>query len=90
MNKLPLKIHYSLLPKKLKDIKQDEYGFVHGFFHFNDLDYTAEFCDNDSVLFGCSRPIVMAHTHLFVKYIAVVYTSYDKKGEQCELIMNFN
>ena len=90
----PTRVHYSLLPKKLKKFDVDENGFLNGFFVFNERDYKAAFMNEKEVLFECSRPVIISHNHLMIRYNTVVYTGYDKYGKQigelCELVMFFN
>lgn len=93
-SRCPMRVHYSLLPKKIKNFDVDEDGFLHGFFVFNERDYNAAFMNENEVLFECSRPIIVSHTHLMIRYNTVVYTGYGKSGKQvgelCELVMFFN
>ena len=88
----PFKIHCSQLPVNM-NLKPDKDGFLHGYLVFSDRDHTAAFMD-DVVLFECSRPVVIAQTHILIKYSAVVFTGYDKKhnriGQLCELTFIFN
>lgn len=93
-SRCPIRIHYSLLPKQIKNFEVDENGFLHGFFVFNERDYKASFMNENELLFECSRPVIVCQTHLLIRYNAVVYTGYNKIGKQigeiCELTAFFN
>lgn len=88
----PLRIHKSQLPKKITT-DADREGFIYGYLIFNERDYKAAFM-NDTLVFECSRPVILVQTHLLVRYSTVVYTGYDKYqkqvGEVCELTFFFN
>lgn len=91
MTSQPMKIHVSQLPKKVRT-KGDKYGFIYGYLCFAEHSHTAYFMsDNGNI--EMSRPVILAHTHLLVRYAATVYTGHEKSGAKvgqfCELTFFF-
>lgn len=96
MDKHPLRIHLSLLPKKVRaGIKHraDDDGFLHGFFIYKRGDHEAWFMDGKN-LFDCFMPVFHAQTQDIMRCHTVVYTHIGKDGnrigELCELTFHFN
>lgn len=78
----PLKIHKTQLPKIIsKDIYFNKDGFIEGFVQVNEKDTEAVFMNNKP-LFELTRPVILAQTHLMIRFYSVIFTGIDSKGNK--------
>lgn len=86
-NKQPIKIHVSQLPKMLR-LKPDKEGFIYGSFFCLESNGGAKFMNGEKTLFECSRPFIMAATHLLMEFSVVVLS--ETVWHPCRLTVFFN
>jgi hypothetical protein len=90
-----LYIHKSELPKKVQSELKQEQDWLKGSVLFNEYNTKADFLNEQGrILFRFSRPVVLMHSEIIIRYAATVFTGTDKIGraigEFCQLTFHFH